>query len=80
MGLFEGGGRGGAKGGGGGVGDSFPLECIAISKTGWHTSHTAVEPLYNEPLCNEVLGITNDFTNKIIVENEKVPRYNKTLL
>ena len=57
MGLFEGGGRGGR---GRSVGDPLPLECIAISKTGWHTLHTAVEP-YNEPLYNEVLGITNDF-------------------
>ena len=35
---------------GGSVGDPFPLECIAISKTGWHTLHTAVEPRYTKPL------------------------------
>ena len=37
-----------------------------------------VEPRYNEPLHNEVLGITNDFlypsNNKIY---EKEPRYNE---
>ena len=36
---------------------------------------------YNEPLCNEVLGITNDYlhisNNKIY---EKEPRYNETSL
>ena len=38
-----------------------------------------VEPRYNEPLYNEVLGITNDFlypnNSKIY---EKVPRYGET--
>ena len=34
-----------------------------------------VEPRYNEPLYNEVLGITNDFLYPSTVE----PRYNKPL-
>ena len=43
--------------------------------------HATMEPRYNEPLYNEVLGITNDFlypsSSKI---HETEPRYNKTLL
>ena len=38
-----------------------------------------VEPRYNEPLCKEVLDITNDFlypSNSKIYENQ--PRYNET--
>ena len=78
MGLFEGGGRRG----GGGVGDSFPLECIPTSKTGWHTLNT-VEPPYNKPLYNKVLGITNDFLYSRPSNSKtygKVPRYLKTSL
>ena len=44
---------------------------ITYSGTSW----------YNEPLCNEVLDITNDFLysrNSKILENQ--PRYNETLL
>ena len=40
-----------------------------------------VEPRYNEPLYNEVLGITNDIlhpSNSQIYEKE--PRYNETSL
>ena len=39
-----------------------------------------MEPRYNEPIYNEVLGITKDFlypSNSKIYETE--PRYNKTL-
>ena len=52
--------RGGAGQGGAVVGDPFPLECIPTSKTGGHTLNI-VEPPYNKPLYNKVLGITNDF-------------------
>ena len=39
--------------------------------------HT-VEPRFNEPLCNEVLGITNDiFQPSNSVMYGKEPRYNK---
>ena len=40
-----------------------------------------VKPRYNEPLCNEVLDITNDFldpSNSKIYEKES--RYNETWL
>ena len=40
---------------------------------------STVEPRYNEPLCNEVLRMTNDFlypSNSKI--DEKEPRYNET--
>ena len=42
--------------------------------------HATMEPRYNEPIYNEVLGITKDFlypSNSKIYETE--PRYNKTL-
>ena len=42
--------------------------------------HAKMEPRYNEPIYNEVLGITKDFlypSNSKIYETE--PRYNKTL-
>ena len=48
-------------GGEGGVGDLFPLECIAISKTGWHTLHVHLWNFNITNLYKEVLGITNDF-------------------
>ena len=44
-------------------------------------SHFTVEPWYNEPPYNEVLGITNDLvypSNSKIYG--KVPRYNETSL
>ena len=45
----------------GGVGDHFPLECIAISKTGWHTLHIHLWNFDIMNLYKEVLGITNGF-------------------
>ena len=37
-----------------------------------------VEPRFNEPLCNEVLGITNDiFQPSNSVRYGKEPRYNE---
>ena len=51
-----------------------PLGCVC-----W--VQATVEPWYNEPLYNEVLGAANDFfypSNSKIYEKE--PRYNKTLI
>ena len=45
---------------------------------------STVEPRYNKPLYNEVLGITNNILfNQVIVKQynyEREPRYNETLL
>ena len=55
------------------------LEVISLLMLSFLASK--VEPQFNEPLYNEVLGITNDFlylsSSKIY---EKQPRYNETLL
>ena len=47
--------------------------------------HNTVEPQYNEPVYNEVLGITNDFlypsnSKNINNNNEKEPRHKETSL
>ena len=55
------------------------LEVISLLMLGFLASK--VEPQFNEPLYNEVLGITNDFlylSNSKIYERQ--PRYHETLL
>ena len=58
----------------------MPKKCLHWPFENKPSVVSTVEPQYNEPLYNEVLGITNDFLYPSSKASEKEPRYKETSL